>query len=71
MLYNCGPRLKIDFPLKTLTISLLLFFKGLLGDNYMPFLFKNIVRKLRSANNYYMILSLWRVNYVGGERHVE
>jgi hypothetical protein len=50
MLYNCGPRSKIDFPLKTLTISLSLFFKGLLGDTYIPFPFKNIVSKLRSAN---------------------
>jgi hypothetical protein len=50
MLYNCSSRLKIDFPLKTLTISLLLFFEGLLGETYMPFLFKNIVSKLRSAN---------------------
>jgi hypothetical protein len=50
MLYNYSPRLKIDFPLETLTVSLSLFFKGLLGDTYMPFPFKNIVSKLRSAN---------------------
>jgi hypothetical protein len=50
MLYNCGPRSKIDFLLETLTISLSLFFEGLLGDTYMPFLFENMVSKLRSAN---------------------
>jgi hypothetical protein len=50
MLYNYSPRLKIDFPLKILTILLSLFFKGLSGDTYMPFLFENIVSKLRSAN---------------------
>jgi hypothetical protein len=50
MLYNCGPRSKIDFPLETLTISLSLFFEGLLGDTYMPFPFENMVSKLRSAN---------------------
>jgi hypothetical protein len=50
MLYNCGPRSKIDFPLETLTVSLSLFFEGLLGDTYMPFPFENMVSKLRSAN---------------------
>jgi hypothetical protein len=50
MLYNYSPILKIDFPLRILTILLSLFFKGLLGNTYIPFLFKNIVSKLRSTN---------------------
>jgi hypothetical protein len=50
MLYNYGPRSKIDFPLETLTILLSLFFEGLLGDTYMLFLFKDMVDRLRAAN---------------------
>jgi hypothetical protein len=49
-LNNLGPRSHIDFPLERWTISLALFFEGLLGDTYMPFLFEDLVKRLRHAN---------------------
>jgi hypothetical protein len=49
-LNNLGPRSHIDFPLERWTISLALFFEGLLGDTYMPFLFEDLVNRLRDAN---------------------
>ena len=50
MLHNLGPRSHIDFPFKAWTISLALFFEGLLGDTYMPFRFKDLVDRLRAIN---------------------
>jgi hypothetical protein len=50
MLHNCGPRSQIDFPFERWTISLALFFEGLLGDTYMPFPFKDMVTRLRATN---------------------
>jgi hypothetical protein len=50
MLHNLGPRSHIDFPFKAWTISLALFFEGLLGDTYMPFPFKDLVDRLRAIN---------------------
>jgi hypothetical protein len=49
-LNNLGPRSHIDFPLERWTISLALFFEGLLGDTYMPFPFEDLVNQLREAN---------------------
>jgi hypothetical protein len=50
MLHNLGPRSHIDFPFAGWTISLALFFEGLLGDTYMPFPFKDLVDRLRAIN---------------------
>ncbi|KAH7394838.1 hypothetical protein BKA66DRAFT_285924 [Pyrenochaeta sp. MPI-SDFR-AT-0127] len=50
MLHNFGPRSHIDFPLEKWTISLALFFEGLLGDIYMPLPFEDLVIRLRAAN---------------------
>jgi hypothetical protein len=50
MLHTCGPRSQIHFPLERWSISLALFFEGLLGDTYMPFPFKDLVIRLRAAN---------------------
>ena len=50
MLHNLGPRSHIDFPFEGWTISLALFFEGLLGDTYMPFPFKDLVDRLRAVN---------------------
>jgi hypothetical protein len=50
MLHNLGPRSHIDFPFEGWTISLALFFEGLLGNTYMPFPFKDLVDRLRVVN---------------------
>jgi hypothetical protein len=50
MLHNLGPRSHVDFPFERWTICLALFFDGLLGNTYMPFPFKDLVPKLRVAN---------------------
>ncbi|KAF1828136.1 hypothetical protein BDW02DRAFT_652237 [Decorospora gaudefroyi] len=49
-LNNLGPRSHIDFPLERWTISLALFFEGLLGDTYIPLPFEDLVNRLRDAN---------------------
>lgn len=50
VLHSLGPRSRIDFPFEGWTISLALFFEGLLGDTYMPFPFKDLVDRLRAVN---------------------
>ncbi|KAG9185085.1 hypothetical protein G6011_03032 [Alternaria panax] len=50
MLHDLGPRSHIDFPFEGWTISLALFFEGLLGDTYMPFPFEDLVDRLRAVN---------------------
>ncbi|KAI5368421.1 hypothetical protein J4E82_010785 [Alternaria postmessia] len=50
MLHKLGPRSHIDFPFKQWTISLALFFEGLLGDTYMPLPFRDLVDRLRTVN---------------------
>ncbi|OWY49424.1 hypothetical protein AALT_g11092 [Alternaria alternata] len=50
MLQKLGPRSHIDFPFETWTISLALFFEGLLGSTYMPLPFKDLVDRLRAIN---------------------
>jgi hypothetical protein len=49
-LNTLGPRSHIDFPLERWSISLALFFEGLLGDTYMPLPFEDLVKRLRDAN---------------------
>lgn len=50
MLRKLGPGSHIDFPFETWTISLALFFEGLLGSTYMPLPFKDLVDRLRAIN---------------------
>jgi len=50
MLQKLGPRSHIDFPFETWTISLALFFEGLLGSTYMPLPFRDLVDRLRAIN---------------------
>lgn len=50
MFHNLGPRSHVEFPLESWTISLALFFEGLLGDAYMPFPFEVLVNNLRTVN---------------------
>jgi hypothetical protein len=50
MFHNLGPRSHVEFPLESWTISLALFFEGLLGDAYMPFPFEVLVNNLRAVN---------------------
>nr|BAI44796.1 hypothetical protein [Alternaria alternata] len=50
MLQKLGPRSHVDFPFERWTISLALFFEGLLGSTYMPLPFKDLVDRLRAIN---------------------
>jgi hypothetical protein len=50
MLRGLGPRSHVDFPFESRTVSLALFFEGLLGDTYMPVPFEDLVSQLRVAN---------------------
>lgn len=50
LFHDSGPRSHVEFPLERWTISLALFFEGLLGDAYMPFPFEVLVNKLRTVN---------------------
>jgi hypothetical protein len=50
MLRGLGPRSHVDFPFESWTVSLALFFEGLLGDTYMPVPFEDLVSQLRVAN---------------------
>ncbi|KAJ6284343.1 hypothetical protein J3E71DRAFT_377966 [Bipolaris maydis] len=50
LFHHSGSRSHVEFPPQILTISLALFFEGLLGDAYMPFSFKVLVNKLRTVN---------------------
>jgi hypothetical protein len=68
MLHNFGPKSHTDFPLEELTISLALFFEGLLGDTYMPFPFKDLVLKLRVANQpLYNTIAVGSIRSSGGK----
>jgi hypothetical protein len=46
MLRHLGPRSHVDFPFESWTISLALFFEGLLGKTYMPVPFEDLVSLL-------------------------
>ncbi|KAF2023779.1 hypothetical protein EK21DRAFT_94639 [Setomelanomma holmii] len=48
--HSFGPRSHTDFPLEGLTISLALFFEGLLDANFMPVAFVDLVHRLRAAS---------------------
>ncbi|KAB2100097.1 hypothetical protein AG0111_0g11709 [Alternaria gaisen] len=50
MLQKLGPRSHVDFPFERWTISLALFFEGLLGSTYMPLPFRDLVDRLRAIN---------------------